>query len=493
MSWDDRRKTKFRDALQRQYPSDAALQAFARRALEVDLAEIAARSPLKVAASELVEWAQSEGKLDRLWTAFCQEERPSPTPETAGTTIDTQGGSYHEIENRDRGQYAEESIDNRREQQGINANDGSVVHIQTLNQYYGAPQAGTSDNEDDTANDSPEATEIGESFYISHRAIESVCRVALTQPGALVRVKAPHRFGKTELISQLRTFAESQDYQVVVIDLNRVEAPSLASLDRFLRWFCKRMARKLGIREPLEDYWDDELGSNTSCSDYIEEAILSNLDEPLVLALDNVDALFEHQAIVLDFFKLLRSWYETARREPEWRKLRLILAHATEPYEFLKLAESHHSPFNVGEAIELPAFDRTQVGEVVAKFGLTNRVDVDRLYAMLDGHPELLQIGLKFLQRDERQTLDGLWQEARKMAGIFSTHLDSLEALLRKSGDLSAMRRVAKSAEPLAISREKADREMVKRLVRFGLVREVGDRCIEPRCELYRQHFRDIA
>jgi hypothetical protein len=189
----------------------------------------------------------------------------------------------------------------------------------------------------------------------------------------------------------------------------------------------------------------------------------------------------------------LRSWYEDARREPIWQKFRLILAHSTEPYEFLKIADSNHSPFNVGEPIELPAFDQIQVRELVAQFGLTSRVDLDRLYTMLDGHPELLQIGLKFLRLDARRSLNDLWVESNKMAGVFSSHLDGLEKLLRKSGHLAVMRRVAKSAEPFAVAWEKADRDAAVALVRFGLVREVGDRCIEPRCELYREHFRDLA
>jgi hypothetical protein len=540
MTWDNQRKQQFRHALQDVYRSYSALQIFVRDAIDRNLAEIVEQSGLTSAAFELVEWSEARGEIDRLYAAFCLENDhhpfamsidagtdlglnshnsgafTSPTSSSSssgsgsnsgsnsGRIINTQGGDYRETHLHDRAWYAEGNINNqtdqRREQKGVNANDGAVVNIGTvINHYGGQPPDSSPSASADSSNASPSDSEMTEKPYISHRAIEGVCQMALTQPGSLIRIKAPNRFGKTELISQLRMFAEGKDYKVVVLDLNRVEAPSLESLDRFLRWFCKQITRKLKLYKPseigeqIEAYWDDELGSNTSCSDFIEEAILSELDEPLVLALDNVDALFEHQAIVQEFFKLLRSWYEVARREPEWQKLRLILAHSTEAYEFLKIADNHHSPFNVGEPIELPAFDQTQVRDLVAQFSLTSRVDLNRLYTMLDGHPELLQIGLKFLRLDARRSLDDLWAESTKMAGVFSSHLDSLEALLRKSGYLAVMRRVAKSAEPFAVAREKADRDAAVTLVRFGLVREVGDRCIVPRCELYREHFRDLA
>jgi hypothetical protein len=522
MTWDNTRKKQFRAALQDVYRSYGDLQIFVRDAIDRNLAEIVGQSGLTGAAFELLEWSQAKGEIDRLYAAFCREndhhpfaignasqnpdpDAPNPSASPgSNTTINTQGGDYRETHNSDRAQYAEGNIDNRadqsREQKGVNVNDSGVVNIGTVINHYGGSSSDRPPSASaDPSSDPPSDTKMTEKPYVSHRAIEGLCKAALTQPGSLVRIKAPHRFGKTELISQLQAFAEGEDYKVVVLDLNRVEAPSLESLDRFLRWFCKRIARKLKLYKPseiseqIDEYWDDELGGNTSCSDFIEEAILSELEEPLVLALDNVDALFKHQAIVQEFFKLLRSWYEVARREPEWEKLRLILAHSTEPYEFLKIAEHNHSPFNVGEPIELPAFDQTQVRELVAQFGLTSRVDLDRLYTMLDGHPELLQIGLKFLRLDARRSLNDLRAESNKMAGVFSSHLDGLEKLLRKSGHLAVMRRVAKSAEPFAVAREKADRDAAVALVRFGLVREVGDRCIEPRCELYREHFRDLA
>jgi hypothetical protein len=542
MTWDNQRKQQFRHALQDVYRSYSALQIFVRDAIDRNLAEIVEQSGLTSAAFELVEWSEARGEIDRLYAAFCMENDhhpfamsidastdlglnshnsgvfTSPTSSSSssgpmsnsgsnsGRIINTQGGDYRETHLHDRAQYAEGDINNqtdqRREQKGVNANDGAVVNIGTVINHYGGSSSDSPPSASaDRPSDPPSNIKVTENPYVSHRAIEGVCKAALIQPGSLVRIKAPHRFGKTELISQLQTFAEGEGYNVVVLDLNRVEASNLESLDRFLRWFCTCITRKLKlykpsqIKEQIEEYWDDELGANTSCSEFIEGAILSELDEPLVLALDNVDALFKHQAIVQEFFKLLRSWYEVARREPIWQKFRLILAHSTEPYEFLKIADSNHSPFNVGEPIELPAFDQTQVRELVAQFGLTSRVDLNRLYTMLDGHPELLHIGLKFLRMDTRRSLDDLWAESQKIAGVFSSHLGGLEKLLRnkKADYLSVMRRVAKSAEPFAVAREKADRDVAVALVRFGLVREVGDRCIVPRCELYREHFRDLA
>ena len=74
----------------------------------------------------------------------------------------------------------------------------------------------------------------------------------------------------------------------------------------------------------LDDYWDDEIGSKLSCSLMVHQ-ILKNSNNPIVLVLNEVDRIFEQSALAQDFFSLLRSWYEEARQDPDWQKLRLIL------------------------------------------------------------------------------------------------------------------------------------------------------------------------
>ena len=78
----------------------------------------------------------------------------------------------------------------------------------------------------------------------------------------------------------------------------------------------------------IDRYWDRDLGSKISCTTYFQEYILQKLDRPLILALDEVDRLFEFPDIGSEFLPLLHFWHEEANNFPIWQQLRLILVHS---------------------------------------------------------------------------------------------------------------------------------------------------------------------
>jgi transcriptional regulator with XRE-family HTH domain len=218
-----------------------------------------------------------------------------------------------------------------------------------------------------TVDCSGEETGTAVSDYMERPPIESRCNETILQPGSLLRIKAPKRMGKTWLIDRILAQATKQKYRTVNLSLLLADGSVLSSLDKFLRWFCGIVGRELRLRDQLTDYWVDELGSSQSCTIYFEEYLLSQLEHPLVLALDDVDRIFPYSAIAGNFLAMLRAWYEKGKRSKLWKKLRLVVAHSTEVYIELNI---HQSPFNVGESIELPEFNREQVQDLAQRQGL---------------------------------------------------------------------------------------------------------------------------
>ncbi|MFM6278715.1 MAG: AAA-like domain-containing protein, partial [Dolichospermum sp.] len=74
------------------------------------------------------------------------------------------------------------------------------------------------------------------SLYIQRPEIENKCYQNIQQPGALIRIKSPHKMGKTQLISRIFTHAKEKEYRTVSINLWSPEI--LTDLDTFLRSFC---------------------------------------------------------------------------------------------------------------------------------------------------------------------------------------------------------------------------------------------------------------
>ena len=137
--------------------------------------------------------------------------------------------------------------------------------------------------------------------------------------------------------------------------------------NQFLRWLCANTARQLQLKPRLDEYWDEDLGSKISCTSYFQDYLLESSATPLVLALDEVNQVFEHPQAAKDFLPLLRSWYEEAKTLPIWQNLRLIVVHSTEIYVPLQL---NQSPFNVGLPIQLNPFSRKEVQQLAQCYGL---------------------------------------------------------------------------------------------------------------------------
>ncbi|BAZ33094.1 TPR repeat-containing protein [Cylindrospermum sp. NIES-4074] len=326
------------------------------------------------------------------------------------------------------------------------------------------------------------AVPLDSPFYIERTAIEKQVDEEIRKPGALVRIKAPREMGKTSLLLRTLDYATHQGYRTVSLNLEQVDDVILNDLNRFLRWLCANVTRQLQLEPRLEDYWDEDIGSKISCSLYFRNHLLKQIDTPLVLALDEVNYIFEHPHVAKDVLPLFRSWYEEAKREPIWQKLRLIIVHSTEIYVPLQLKQS---PFNVGLPIELSSFSLEQVQQLAQCYGLnwTDGQEATELMAMVEGHPALVHMAIYHLSRGE-MTFAQFLDTAATSKGIYSSHLQRHQAILQEQPDLAkALDSVINAQQPISL-----DSLMTYKLSSMGLIKQLKDKVI-PSCELYRRYF----
>jgi transcriptional regulator with XRE-family HTH domain len=318
-------------------------------------------------------------------------------------------------------------------------------------------------------------------FYIERPPIEALACQEVTQPGCVIRIRAPREMGKSSLMLRLLNFAETQNYRTVTLDCNQFDSSYLANLNKFLRGFCLRIARELGIDPKLDDYWDEEIGSKLSCTFYFKAYLLKQLNCPVVLVLNEIDRFFEYPQFAQDFFPLLRSWYEEARRDLNFQKLRLVVVYSTEEYVALDI---NHSPFNVGLPLRLPEFSQQQVQDLAQRHGLNwNSDQVTQLMGLVGGHPALIRIALYHICG--QKSLEQLLQEANVNGGIFHYHLWRHWVTLQKHANLiDALATVVIAAQPVFL-----DPVQAYKLESQGLIRSQEDG-FKPRCELYRIYFK---
>ncbi|MGF1569703.1 MAG: AAA-like domain-containing protein [Nodosilinea sp.] len=317
-------------------------------------------------------------------------------------------------------------------------------------------------------------------YYVSRQGLQDQACAEISQPGGLVRIKAPRKMGKSSFALRLQQQAETSGYRVLQVDLKRADEAVLSDIDRFLRWLCRVLSQQLGLSPSLDDYWEADIGSKVSCTIYLQQALLKAADCPVVLLFNDIDRIFEYPAIFYEFLPLLRSWHEEAKGNIGLQKIRFILTYSTEIYVPLNL---NQSPFNVGLPVHLSKLATEEVRSLVRAYRLSDAV-IEPLTELVSGHPYLTQLALYHLWAGP-MNLPDLLQWAITPAGIYANHLNQCLASLQGRADLAAaLQQVIKAETGIHLGFS-----IATKLESLGLI-DFSSRCLaKPSCQLYQRFF----
>lgn len=315
-------------------------------------------------------------------------------------------------------------------------------------------------------------------FYIIRDADEKAINYIQDQGGITV-IKAPRQTGKSSLL--LRALNQG-DKKFIFLDFQLLDKATLSNPDIFYRRFCSWIGARLRLPDRVEEFWQKHESHSypLRCQFYMEDYVLRELDEPLVIAMDEVETIFGTD-FRSDFFGMLRSWYNYRAVDPMlWRQIDFALVTSTEPYLFIENQEQ--SPFNVAEEIELSDFTFEQVCELNQMHGSPLNISQEKkLMNLLNGHPYLVRRAL-YLIASEQISASNLFQEAISEHGPFRDHLRYYLFRLSKDNELVV-------AFLKIISEQKCLNEnLFFRLHSSGLVRRKGKLSV-PRCQLYSNYF----
>ena len=314
-------------------------------------------------------------------------------------------------------------------------------------------------------------------FYVT-RDSDAIAETAIEGEGVTITIKGARQIGKSSLLVRVAKAARQVGKQVVYVDLQLLRS-SIGNADLFYRLFCALVTRGLGLADRIDAHWSAWLPNPLSCSNYFSDYVLTSIDRPLLVALDEVDTIFgaDYRS---DFFSMLRAWHNQRAIEPVWRQLSLALVTSTEPYFFIE--NLNESPFNVGEVLNLEDFSAEQCSGLNQRYGTPlSPHEEAQLMALLSGHPYLTQRAL-YLVASRRITASGLFASANDGGGPFGDHLRSLFLRLHANQELfSALHQVYRTHTC-------SDRQILFRLRGAGLIRELNQ-AVMPRCRLYADFF----
>jgi hypothetical protein len=327
----------------------------------------------------------------------------------------------------------------------------------------------------------PEGTMDPQSAFYVERSGDRIVLEAIERQGITITIKGPRQMGKSSLLIRTMEAATRAGKHVVFLDFQLFDKSALTDAHTFFHQFCFWLSDALDMEERVDEYWSIPLGNSQRCTRYVGRYLLRELGVPLMLAMDEVENLFD-TVFRSDFFGMLRSWHNSRLTGSVWKQLDLALVTSTEPYQLID--NLNQSPFNVGEVIELVDFTPEQVADLNRRHRvpLTPQQE-QQLQALLNGHPYLVRRAL-YLVASQRMSAVEIFAHATDESGPFGDHLRyHLFRLYGKEDLLWGMRQVIRHNIC-------QDERVFFRLRGAGLVRREG-RTVLPRCQLYEDFFRE--
>lgn len=326
------------------------------------------------------------------------------------------------------------------------------------------------------------ALPLHSTLYIARPADDEFCH-AIARHDSIVLVKGARQVGKTSLLARGLEAARMLDAQVLLIDFQQFGPAAFETIDKLLLAMAELIAYQIELPSRSNENWDDCLYASSNFERFMRREVLARDESCFVLAIDEIDRIFNHK-YAGEFFNLLRSWHNARALNPTgpWRRLTIAIAYATEAHLFI--SDLNHSPFNVGTRLTLDDFTCEQLAQLNDRYGGPLVDDeVGRFHYLVGGHPYLAQRGLYEIHKNKTSLL-ALEQNADHEDGPFGDHLNRLLISLQQDQDL------LQELRGFVLSGSSLSRSAFYRLRSAGVLS--GETAGEPRlrCDLYARYLK---
>jgi len=320
-------------------------------------------------------------------------------------------------------------------------------------------------------------------LYITRPGDDEFCH-AIERRDSIVLVKGARQVGKTSLLARGLEAARMLDAKILLIDFQHFGPAAFETAGKLLLAMAELIAYQIDLPSRSNQNWNDLLSPSSNFERFLRREVLAHDESCFVLALDEVDRLFNHN-YASEIFGLFRSWHNLRALDPNgpWSRLTIAIAYATEAHLFI--SDLNQSPFNVGTRLTLEDFDYEQLVELNGRYGdpLVNDEQIGRFQQLVGGHPYLTQKGLyEIYQR--KTSLAALEQNADQADGPFGDHLNRLLISLEQDKDL------LQELRGFVLSGSALSNSAFYRLRSAGVLSgETADET-RPRCDLYSRYLK---
>lgn len=173
-------------------------------------------------------------------------------------------------------------------------------------------------------------------------------------------VLAPRQIGKSSLRVQTARALLAKGVRSVTIDLTAIgDRESTASM-----WYFDLIAvtaRQLHLPDPSL-YWNSksEMSPLLRWLEYMRRYVLDEIKDPIVLFIDEIDAILSRSSIARDdFFAAIRSIFNARAEDRTLDRLTICLIGVALPGDLIQ--DETRTPFNIGRSVVLEDFSREEL------------------------------------------------------------------------------------------------------------------------------------
>ncbi|MBL8190674.1 MAG: AAA-like domain-containing protein [Acidobacteria bacterium] len=265
--------------------------------------------------------------------------------------------------------------------------------------------------------------------------------------GEFCYVLTSRQMGKSSLMVRTASRLRDEGVGVAVLDLTAIGQN--VNAEQWYGGLLGQLGQQFDLEDELLDFWSEHMqfGPLQRLMTAIRQIVLPRYFSPVVIFVDEIDAVRGVPFSTDEFFAAIRELYNYRTEDPTLEQLTFCLLGVASPADLIR--DTRLTPFNIGHRIELTDFTETEALPLAA--GLRRQEPLasellSRILHWTGGHPYLTQRMCKAVAEDSRATstddVDRICEElffTRRASEQDDNLLFVRERMLRSEVDLAGL------------------------------------------------------